>query len=205
MKYIKLELAPIQTNCYIVFNEIGGEGYIIDPASNAEKIAKVISENGLKPKGILLTHGHFDHIGASDDLRKLYKIPLCIHENDAEMLENATSNCSASFIGYPILLNPADVILKSGDVLNADGESLRVLHTPGHSRGSLSFICDNYIFSGDTVFKGSYGRFDLPGGSFNELKNSIQMLLSLDEALIICPGHGDETCVKDEVSMYNFI
>lgn len=205
MKYIKLELGPLGTNCYIVFNRMGGEAYIIDPASNSKTIDRVITENSLTPKGVLLTHGHFDHIGASDDLRKLYSIPLYIHEDDAVMLESASLNCSTSFMGEAVCLDAPDVMLKDGDALCLDGEALEVIHTPGHSKGSVSFVCDNCIFSGDTVFKGSYGRFDLPGGDFNELKNSIKNLLSRDKNLVICPGHGDETSVVRETELYSFL
>lgn len=202
MKILTLPLPPIMTNCYIAYEKEGGKCFIIDPASSAERIKTIIDAHDLKPKAILLTHGHFDHIAAADELRKQYKIPLMIHEQDAEMIVSAELNCSRAMMGASITLSPADKLLKEGDRIKLENESLKVLHTPGHSPGSCVYVGNGIAFSGDTLFKGTYGRYDLPGGSFQTLMGSIKRILELSPITVLYPGHDEKTNVADEEIYY---
>lgn len=202
MKIITLSLPPIMTNCYIAYEKDGGKCFIIDPASSPERIDALISAHSLVPKAILLTHGHFDHIAAADSLRDRYSIPLFIHESDGNMITSASLNCSKPMMGTSITIKPADKLLRDGDKIKLESESLKVMHTPGHSPGSCVFVGNGFIFSGDTVFKGTYGRYDLPGGDFSILMSSIKRILALNPIFEIYPGHDEKTSVSDEMMYY---
>lgn len=190
------------TNCYIAYENEGGRCFIIDPASSAEKISTYISAYSLRPKAILLTHGHFDHISAADDLRDKYKIPLYVHKADGEMISSPYLNCSMLMMGESVALRPADKLLKEGDLIKLESDSLRVLHTPGHSPGSCVYVGSELIFSGDTVFRGTYGRYDLPGGDYDLLMNSIKRVMSLNPIYDVYPGHNEKTTISEEMMYY---
>lgn len=202
MKVFTISLPPIMTNCYVAYEREGGKCFIIDPASNEEEIKRLIESKSLKPSAILLTHGHFDHIGAVDKLREYYSIPLYIHESDGEMIGSHHANCSMAFMGTPITLRQADRLLKNGDVIQLEDEFLRVMHTPGHSPGSCVFVGKDLVFSGDTVFRGTYGRYDLPGGDFQTLFKSIQRVMELDPSMTVYPGHNEKTTIGEERKNY---
>lgn len=190
------------TNCYIAYEKEGGKCFIIDPASSADKISTYIDAYSLTPKAILLTHGHFDHIAASDILRDKYKIPLCVHEGDSNMITSPSLNCSKPMMGISVALRPADKLLKEGSLIKLESESLRVLHTPGHSPGSCVFVGSDFIFSGDTIFRGTYGRYDLPGGDYDLLMNSIKKVFELNPLHDIYPGHDNKTTISEEMMYY---
>lgn len=202
MKIYTLQLPPIMTNCYIAYEKEGGKCFIIDPASCAEKIITAINMLSLKPKAILLTHGHFDHIAAADELREKYSVPLYIHSEDGEMIKSPLMNCSIFMSDDNVTLKDADKFLKDGDKLKLDDESFTVMHTPGHSKGSCVFVCSNAIISGDTIFKGTYGRYDLFGGDYGTLMESLKKVLSLSPVLDIYPGHDEKTTVAEESIHY---
>ena len=183
---------------------------IIDPGDDFNTIVNVIDEKGYKPKLILLTHGHFDHIGAVPELRDKYNIPLYIHTADStfvgnegqnrhkEMFNSLGTQGNYYFDNYYREINRADVLFNQGDEI---GESdLTVIHTPGHSPGSSCFysIKNNLLFSGDTLFNGGFGRTDFIGGDFNILENSIKELFNLPQNTIVYPGHGSTTTIGNE-------
>lgn len=202
MNVTTIPLPPIMTNCYVAYEREGGKCFIIDPASNEEQIIRLIKSKGLIPSAILLTHGHFDHIGAADKLREYYSIPLYVHKDDGEMIRSHHANCSMAFTGTSVELSQADRLLKDGDVIKLDDEELFVMHTPGHSPGSCVFVGNDLIFSGDTVFKGTYGRYDLPGGDFQALFRSIQKVMALNPTMTVYPGHNEETSIGEERKYY---
>lgn len=193
-----LSLPPLGTNCYIVSDTYRNECIIIDPASSAEKISKVIRDNNLKPKKLILTHGHFDHMGAAETLREEYKIPLYIHENDAELLSSPEKNASGLLPYGDIKLSPPDGLLKEGDKIKIGEHELLVHHTPGHTMGSCVFVGEKELFSGDTLFRKGYGRYDLYGGDKDALFSSLKKLLALDGNLTVYPGHGQTTKISHE-------
>ena len=198
LNIITLPLPPFQTNTYIVFEKYKGKCIIIDPASSFSIIKNKISEFKLNPSLIFLTHGHFDHIGACEELREEYKVPLAIHENDAELLTSSRLNASSLLLGQEIILKPAEKLLKDSDCIKIEAYKLRVMHTPGHTQGSCVLIGENEIFSGDTLFNSGYGRYDLPGGSFEDLAKSLEKIFDLKESLTVYPGHGSTTNIYDE-------
>jgi glyoxylase-like metal-dependent hydrolase (beta-lactamase superfamily II) len=177
----------METNCFLVGNLRAEEVVVIDPgfdkASEAERILKEIERNKFHVKCIVNTHGHPDHTGGNKTLKAATSAPLLIHELDAPMLESTV----------------ADKTLREGDVLEIGEVKLRVLHTPGHSPGSVALLAADSVFVGDTLFAGSVGRYDLPGGSFEQLMNSIKTkLLVLPDDTKVFPGHGPVTTIGEE-------
>lgn len=201
----KLILSICSTNCYIVYNSDSMEGLIIDPAANAAAIDSKVKELGVNIKGILLTHGHFDHIGAADELKKLYDVKVYAHEEEAEVTENGMLNLSAMFeTGESVKV---DEKLRDGDSFKLCGFDIKLIHTPGHTKGSSCYLINDgekdRLFSGDTIFCGSYGRTDFPTGDMRQLIDSIlNKLLVLDEDLEVYSGHGEQTFIGDEKKNY---
>ncbi len=196
-------LGPIMTNCYIAYDGDIKEAVIIDPADSADIIKRKITELGVKPVAILLTHGHFDHIGAALDIKAEYGIKIYAHEDEKDVL---TSDANvASMMGMRLSVD-ADEYVRDRQTLLFGGVKYEVIHTPGHTKGGCCYYVasDKVLFSGDTMFCQSYGRTDFPTGSYSELINSItQKLLKLDDDVIVYPGHNEETKIGYERSMYD--
>ncbi|AQQ55043.1 MBL fold metallo-hydrolase [Planococcus lenghuensis] len=192
-----LTLGPVQTNCYIVAHE-DGNCLIIDPGAESEKIKARLEKKGWTPLAVLLTHAHFDHIGAVDEMREMYDVPVYVSELEKDWLGKPGLNGSGK---YPII---ADMRIKEADLLISGREQklvigpfqIQLFHTPGHSPGSITFGFRDAGFAvvGDTLFRGSIGRTDLVGGNHEELITSIRnSLLTLPEGTRIYPGHGPAT------------
>lgn len=180
---------PFDENCYVVSDNTG-EGVVIDPGGMASTILEYIREAKLSIKAVLNTHGHCDHIGADDAIRDATEAPLYIHKEDAPMLGDVKLNLSA-FMGFRALARPAEHLLSEGDVISFGQSKLEVLHTPGHSKGGVCFVGDGVVFTGDTLFAGSIGRSDFPGGSEVELIGNIKKrLLVLPDDMKVYSGHG---------------
>lgn len=193
-----LLVGPLETNCYILGDEKSKEAVVIDPGGDFEEIEKQVEESNLRVKYIVLTHGHFDHTGALAQLKKATSAEILVHVEDASMLSSAGQ-------AQPFLMEsgqdplPADGTLKEGDKIQFGQYSLEVLHTPGHTLGGISLLIDKMIFVGDTLFCGSIGRTDLPGGSFEQLIDSIKRkLLTRGDDCLIYPGHGPASIVGEE-------
>lgn len=200
-------LGPIQTNCYFVGND-KGEYLIVDPGEEGQKIRTELVKMQGKPLAILLTHAHFDHIGAVEDIRRTYQIPVYIHEAEKDWLMEPALNGSSRYPGLPLVRNEkADYFLEEGE-MEIGPFRFEVRHTPGHSPGSVSFIFHDAQIAvvGDTLFKQSIGRTDLPGGDTQLLLHSIhEKLLSLDDEVIIYPGHGLPTTPGEEKDQNPFL
>lgn len=196
LKVSTYPLGPIQTNCYIVQNETG-HCLIIDPGEEGERIIREIEKGGLTPSAILLTHAHFDHIGAVDEVRDYFNVPVYIHEIENDWLADPSLNGSIKYPGFPNVTNrKADHVLNVEAIMEIGPFTFETRHTPGHSPGSISYIFEQGRFAvvGDTLFQSSVGRTDLPGGDTNTLLASIHnKLLTLDDDFIIYPGHGPAT------------
>lgn len=199
MKKKKIALGMIETNCYILENE--QEILIVDPGKEADRLIDAIGNTDKKVSGVLLTHAHFDHIGAVDAICSYYQCEVYMSQIEKYFLTDPLKNGSDKFSQYgiePTIVKQQPKFLDNG--FHQIGTfSFEVRHTPGHSPGSLSFIFKNFAIVGDTLFKEGIGRTDLYQGDTSQLINSIDReLLSLDETFIICPGHGPETTVGYE-------
>ncbi len=192
-----LVVGRLQTNCYIVQSQ--AEAMIIDPGDEPERILRFIKDINATPTRIIATHTHFDHVLGVDRVRKATRIPFMIHRDDLLMLESMQSRVR-QFMGCEVPPPPrVDGYLKDGESLRLGDETIRVLHTPGHSPGSISLCGDGYVFTGDVLFNQSIGRTDLPGGDLKTLVHSIRdQLFKLDDETIVYPGHGPETTIGDE-------
>lgn len=199
MEIAGLSLGPLGTNCYIVSE--GNRALIFDPGGDANHLIKYLKDNNLTPEAILLTHAHFDHIGALDEIRKEFNIEVYLHENEFDWLANPKLNRSTS-MGEPFLVKTDDPekVIKPGN-MEVGPFKFEVFHTPGHSPGSVSFIFHehNFIVSGDVLFHQGIGRTDLPGGNMDELAHSIiNKLYKLPDSFEVFPGHGIQTTIGSE-------
>lgn len=195
MKILTLALGPFETNCYIAINK-NGSSCIVDPADDPSAIMEALKENSATAKIILLTHGHFDHIMAAGKLSLETGAPIYIHELDAGKLLDDSQNLSEGFMGELNWSKPEEYkTLKDGDSLEMDDVTFDVIHTPGHTSGSVCYRCGGDVFTGDTVFTGSVGRTDMPDGDYDTLVNSLEKLKDSleDEDYKIYPGHGKST------------
>lgn len=175
-------------NTYIVAS--GTHALVVDPAVSVNAIVSAAGELGAQLEAILLTHGHFDHTVAVDTLRDALSIPLYIHSDDAIMLTDGKKNGYYDFYRKECVHRKADILLGDGDVIDLGNERLTVIHTPGHSLGSVCYLGDGFIVTGDTLFADTIGRCDLFGGSSAQMEVSLERLRTLDGALRIYPGHG---------------
>lgn len=188
MEIKRIPTGLLGTNTFIISHK--ETRIIIDPADSASWLMEYLEE--IKPSAILLTHGHFDHIGGADTAAQRFNIPIYIHEDDREMVDDGEKNGSRSLLFRDITIGTEHIKTVSGDSnINIKDINVRVLHTPGHSKGSVSYLIDNHLFSGDLVFEySSYGRTDLYGGDFQTIISSIKSLGELPGDTLIYPGHG---------------
>jgi hydroxyacylglutathione hydrolase len=188
----------LSTNCYVVSCEETKEAIIVDPgldfAVEAEPIFRYIDKEKLKIKSIVNTHGHSDHTNGDDVMQKKYDVPICIHGLDASFLEALEKHDL-----------PSNVLLKDGDAVKFGTVSLKVLHTPGHTPGSICLIDDKVAFTGDTLFAGSIGRTDFPESSPEDMDDSLRILLGLPDRLMVYPGHGEVSLMGEEKRMNPFL
>lgn len=208
LKVTYFPLGPVQTNCYVIQDE-QKNCLVIDPGEESKKIITYIENEQLKPVAILLTHGHFDHIGAVDGVRDYFGLPVYIHETEQHTLTDPSENGSTRYPGLPLVQNrAADHLMNTEGMMAVGPFSFDVRHTPGHSPGSVSFVFeeDGFAVVGDTLFQGSVGRTDLPGGNTETLLASIHnKLLTLDEDTVIYPGHGFPTTPAEEMNNNPFL
>lgn len=192
-----LTLGPMQANCYLLECEETHSAIVIDPGDNAEVILDVLEKRKLNLEFIINTHGHIDHISANADLKNKTSAKLCIHRLDADMIVNPQKNLS-SFIGRAISSPAPDRVLENGNIIEIGTINLKVIHTPGHSRGSISLLADDVLFTGDLLFAGGIGRYDFPGSSYNQIMESLNKIMELDDNLVVYPGHGPITTIGEE-------
>ena len=205
MKLISLEVGQFASNCYIVGSD-SGEGMVIDPGADAGKILKAIKELKLDIKLIVATHGHIDHIGAVDEIKKATGAPFAIHSDDVQTLSQGAGFFSFMFAASASSPPQPDILLQGGDSVGVSGLSFSVLYTPGHSPGGICLLGHGAVFVGDTLFCQSIGRFDFPGSSGSQLLDSIHSkLMVLPDSTIVYPGHGPQTTIGDERRMNPFL
>ncbi len=197
MKIITYVLGEFATNCYLVIHEDTKKACLIDPAVYDVEIVNVLITGGITLEYIILTHGHFDHILGANIFKEKTGAKIVAHEADIEYLRDPLKSLTSIYGGGIIVV---DQYIDENDVLVFGGVSLRVIHTPGHTKGSCCFACEDeeVMFTGDTLFKDSVGRCDFDGGDYNSMFLSLQKLKSLDQNHEIYPGHGDSTTLDDE-------
>ena len=188
------------SNCYLLVSEASDgqkQAAVVDPSADARDIVKALERLGARLSFILLTHGHFDHVMALDHLRDISGVPAYIHKDDAEMLPDGEKNAYSFFFGADRRWRPAERLLEDGDELILGNERIKVISTPGHSKGSICLHCGSFLLTGDTLFANGYGRYDLHGGDRARLFESLSALRGLDQGLTIYPGHGDSARLGD--------
>jgi len=198
---IPLVVGDLATNCYVVGDPDTKKGIVIDPGGHAQRILDTVKRQGLEIVTIVDTHGHFDHVLANEVVKEATGAPIAIHPADAPMLTDPRKGFGvfAMFFGGLRGGPPADVLLNDGDEVRFGNQVLKVVHTPGHSQGSISLVGEGVVFSGDALFQGSIGRTDFPGGDYDQLIASIRTrILTLPDDTVVYSGHGPATTVGDE-------
>lgn len=184
-----------KSNCYVIISKPQNlqnvtHALVIDPSLDADDIVDFLQQQNATLDAIVLTHGHFDHILALDDLYRRTGATVCIHKEDCEMLSDGEKNAYTFFFGSDMKCRNADRLLEDGDLLTVGDEQIKVISTPGHSRGSICLLGDRFMVTGDTIFAEGFGRYDLHGGDPTTLKRTLMSLKKFDGELTIYPGHG---------------
>lgn len=207
MKIEKFVVGPVGTNCYIVQNEEKKECFLVDPGACPPEMISHIKRAGLTVKAVLLTHGHFDHIMGLDGVLKEFQVPVYVCKEERELMENAQLNSSLLMLGQAYSFSGAEYIA-DGDVLFPAGIRVHVIFTPGHTAGGCCYYLpeEHVLFSGDTLFRASIGRTDLPTGRTGQLVRSVrEKLFVLPDDTKVYPGHMDETTIEYEKKYNPFI
>lgn len=207
MKIDRFVIGPVGTNCYIVRNDDTDECFVTDPAACPLELVGHIRREGLNVKAVLLTHGHFDHIMGLDDFLKEFPVPVYAFSEEKPLLESAELNSSLGMFGRPYTFSGAEYV-GDGQILHIAGFEIRVIHTPGHTAGGCCYYipAENVLISGDTLFRASVGRTDLPTGSMGDLVRSVrEKLFVLPEETKVYPGHMEETTIGYEKKYNPFV
>ena len=194
MNVINIYAGSWLSNCYVLIStDSNGRSHaaVVDPSSPTDDILEIVRSHGASIDMIIMTHGHFDHIMSLDELRTVSGAPVFIHKDDAEMLTDGKKNAYSFFFGGSFEQRKADRLLSDGDILTLGEETLKVLHLPGHSKGSIALLGEDFLITGDTIFSEGFGRYDLYGGNPVILRQSLNSLKSLDPQLKIYAGHGE--------------
>jgi len=193
----KFVIGPLENNCFIVSDEKSKECAVVDPGDEPDRILEFIRENALRVKYIVCTHGHFDHVGAVSDIKKETGASVVIHREDLAVYIRAKDQ--AALWGFDVDPQPPpDSFVSEGDILGIGDLRFEVLHTPGHSPGGICLYGEGILITGDTLFAGSVGRTDFPGGDLRALKKSFKRLMSFTDDTKVLPGHGPESTIGKE-------
>lgn len=197
MKVDRIVVGSMQENCYILSCEITKEAIVVDPGFEAKRIIKFIEENELKPQSIVLTHGHYDHIGGVEEIKNAFNVDIIIHQEDVELIEDPDKNFSSRT--NKIIKFSADRIVEEMNTIKFGNEEVVVIHTPGHTHGGICLLSGKILIAGDTLFKQSIGRTDLSGCSEKFLVKSIKKnLMVLEDDVKVFPGHGPSSTIGFE-------
>ena len=191
---------PVQANNYLVYDNESKEAILIDCSDYVQEIIDVVKNENLNVKYILLTHGHFDHVLGINSMKETLRTKAYVHHGDEEQVAHTSEIMMMFGLPFNLDVNPKlDGTLKDAGTLSIGSNEIKVLETPGHTEGCVCYLINDVLFSGDTLFQGSVGRTDLPGGDFSQLRHSIKdVLFKLDENITVFPGHGDKTTIAYE-------
>jgi len=204
MQLETVTVGQLDTNCYVVFDEESREAIVIDPGDEPDKIRAYIDARKLRPTYIIFTHAHYDHVCAVRELKESYQAKIVMHEAEAQTYEATKIRCMSW--GYDDDdFPPPDLAVKEGDEVRIGKACFRVIHTPGHTPGGICIYGENLLFAGDTLFRGSVGRTDLPGGNMEHLRQSLKKLASLDPLTRVLCGHEEETTIGIEMRSNPFM
>lgn len=198
MKVSRINAEEFGSNCWLVIDDASGEAVIIDPSAQIDAIERALDSREAVLKYILLTHGHFDHMTSCDTLRKLTGAPLCVHSEDAICLVNSNYNAYRSFMADDLVFSPADILLEEGDRLFFGSLTVELMHTPGHTKGSVCYFIGDAMFTGDTLFDGGIGRCDLPGGDMASMIQSLKKIKAVEGDYKVFTGHGSNTTLEKQ-------
>jgi len=198
MKVKSIPVGLLEANAHLFWNPNTKEAVIFDCGGDAKKLESLLSEKDLKLTHIVLTHGHSDHIAGVVELKKITGAQVLVHSADVEMIKDPNLNMSNRFPIPPVSFD-TDIVLNDGDKIDLIGTVMTVVHTPGHTKGSVCLEIGDYLVTGDTLFQGSIGRTDLYGGNMGEMQKSLKKLAGLSHRLIVLPGHGPKSSIRDEV------
>jgi hydroxyacylglutathione hydrolase len=193
-----LKVGQMETNCYILCDKVENRAAVIDPGYDAARIAGALEDTQCFPEYMILTHAHFDHIAAVQELGKKTGAKLVVLEDELALLNDPVKNLYSSFKTEPFRPFDPEFLMHEGDTLKLGLLELRFLHTPGHTQGSCCILCQDVLFTGDTLFRENVGRTDLPTGSMQALLSSVKRLAALDGEYQVFPGHGDITAMSHE-------
>lgn len=205
MKIFKYSVGALGTNSYIILDEKTMEAALIDPGDESDKLLSAVASKGAKLSYIVLTHGHFDHILALPEIKEKTGASLLIHKNDAPMLADNSLNLLSRFSVRDMAFPIPDRLLSDGDTVKLGSEEIKVIHTPGHTLGSICLSVGDDLISGDTLFRENIGRYDFPGGSFDTIMDSLQKIKALEIKGKIYPGHGMSTTLEHELTYNTYL
>ncbi|MCL2799883.1 MAG: MBL fold metallo-hydrolase [Endomicrobia bacterium] len=193
IKVKKIISGQLEVNCYIVYDSDTLNAVIIDPGEDGDKVIRTVEEGGFKPEMLINTHGHFDHILSDEQIRQRFNIPLAVYKDEIEMLSVSAMFASSQSVSAP------EILLEDNQDIKLSFASFKVIHTPGHSKGGICLLFDDFIITGDTLFAGTIGRTDFPGGNYQDMVKSLEKIKNLKNSLIIYPGHGSQTTLANEL------
>ena len=197
-------VGQLDTNCYVVFDEASREAIIIDPGDEPDKISAYVETKNLRPTHIIFTHAHYDHVCAVRELKDSYQAKIAMHEAEAQTYEETKKRCMSW--GYDADdFPPPDLAMEEGDKVQIGKTCFRVIHTPGHTPGGICLYAEDILFAGDTLFHGSVGRTDLPGGNMEHLLQSLKKLSLLDLSTRVLCGHDEDTTIGLEIRSNPFM
>ncbi len=205
MRIFKYSVGAMGTNSYIILDEETSAAALIDPGDEADKLLCALESKGAKLEYIILTHSHFDHILALSEVKEKTGVPILVHKDDAPMLIDGSLNLVSRFSSGTISFPPADRLLNDGDVITLGKGELKVIHTPGHTLGSICLTVGDDLISGDTLFRESIGRYDFPGGDYETILDSLKKITSLGIKGKIYPGHGMSTTLEHELQFNTYL
>ncbi|MDP4120621.1 MAG: MBL fold metallo-hydrolase [Bacillota bacterium] len=190
-------VSDMETKCYLLFDEKSGEMAVVDPGGYSDALLNEIEKNGKNLKYILLTHGHFDHIGIASELKSKYNAKIVCNKAENELIKSELMNLSKFFGKMKETVIP-DILLNANDIVLLGSTKIKIISTPGHTVGSSCYLAENILFSGDTIMKETIGRTDFPTGDYHQMMNSVKKIAAMPDELNIYPGHGEKSILQHE-------